>query len=427
MAVQVVVAFLILTIACAVAWFLPVILPQTDGQTVGTDLLTVRWVVILLGASLAVRMAFNAFQGVITGCHRWDLHNMLLSGSYAATVVGMMIVLWSGGGLRSLGCVTLGIALLTAPIRTLMAYRLCPELRISPAFARWTEVRKMLAFGGKANIEGLSSLILTQGSSIIIASYLGPAALAVYARPYALMRHVRTLVTKFSFVLVPTVSSLQGSGRQTELHELLIRSARYGAYLALPILLFVAILADPLLVLWMGPEYARGELVAILAIGYFVWISQRPTVSILVGMDLHGRAALVGLGLAMAGVGGAAAAVGLFGWGLIGAACSVAAALLGNGLFLVMYACRQFHISFFAYCKQVFLGPVLCAVPFSLCLLVARVQLGHQPIAAVGFGCVAGVLVLGPLYWRYMLSRLMRKKILDFASGQLGRLSVSRP
>src|SRR4249919_614272 len=32
-------------------------------------------VIALLGVSVAVRMASQPFSGVVTGCHRWDLHN----------------------------------------------------------------------------------------------------------------------------------------------------------------------------------------------------------------------------------------------------------------------------------------------------------------------------------------------------------------
>jgi O-antigen/teichoic acid export membrane protein len=71
--IQVVVSFVIVLATAVVASFIPL----WFKERLGAEMKIAQWVVVLLGLSLAVEMAFDAFRGVMTGCHRWDFHNGL--------------------------------------------------------------------------------------------------------------------------------------------------------------------------------------------------------------------------------------------------------------------------------------------------------------------------------------------------------------
>jgi O-antigen/teichoic acid export membrane protein len=419
--VQIVAGLLALGMTAAVTWTLTLFFRERLGSD--TDLASS--VVALLGASLAIQIAFDAFRGVITGCHRWDLHNGLNAGSHAVTVAGMATALLLGGGLRSLGVVNLCGVMLTEVTRTALAYRVCPELRVRLAHASWSQARSMLAFGAKSVLVDLSRLLLVQTNSILVAGYLGPAALAIYARSAALVRHSETFVNKFAHVLTPTASALQGRGQHAELRELLIRSTRYGAYLALPMLLGLAILGDPILGLWMGPQYEPGLVLAILAAGYFLPLAQQPVVTILIGMNLHGPVGYITLVMATFGAGLGMITVGLLGWNLIGAALAVGLPLaIGSGALVPIYACRKLSIPLNEYFRRAFVGPIACSIPFALCLVAIRILFGNRPLLAVALGSLAAALVLGPLYWHYVIPGEVRQRIIRIRAGKRQGLAV---
>jgi O-antigen/teichoic acid export membrane protein len=380
------------------------------------------WVIGLLGASLAVQMAFDGLRGVMTGCHRWDLHNALNAGIYAATVAGMILALSIGGGLRSLGLAHLAFAGAGEVVRWALAHRVCPELRIRFADARWEQGKRMLSFGAKSSLSAASRLILVQANALLVGSYFGPAALAVYARPSALVRHAETFVAKFAMVLTPTASSLQGAGRFKELRELLLDSARLGTSLALPIVLVLAVLGDPILRIWMGERYEVGIVLPILALGYLLALGQHPVNTILMGLNLHGRVAVVNLVLAVFGIGMAVVMVTALGWGLPGAALGVALPItLGSGMFVPYYGCRKFEIPPGEYMRRVFVRPLACAAPFTVCLVASRALFAERPVVAVLAGCATGAAVLAPLYWRYILPVGVRQRIAGLASRLLVR------
>jgi O-antigen/teichoic acid export membrane protein len=314
--------------------------PSLLSFRLGSLVSEARWVVALLGAGLAVRIAFSAYDGVMTGCHRWDLHNALNSGFYAATTIAMMAALAAGWGLWGLAAAHFVGNGVTELARYAVAHRVCPELRVSWREVRWREARKLIKFGGKTFTGTVAGMLTNQTNKLLVLSFLGPAALALYSRPVALVTSVGVFIGKFAFTLTPTASSLQAAGRTEDLARLLVNSTRVAAYLALPPLLFLAILGSPVLRLWMGPGYDVGIVLSILALGQLPSATQQPARSILVGMNAHGRTAVAGLGAAIVAVALSFVALGPLGLGLPGAAFAVAVVpTLLTGYYLGV-ACR---------------------------------------------------------------------------------------
>lgn len=421
MCLQFFMALLVVLLTALVTWSLP----SFFGSRLGTYADDARWVVALLGTSIAVHIAFDTFRGVITGCHRWDLHNGIQAGCYATTVVVMITTLSLGGGLRSLALANLVGTVATELARAVVAFRVYPELSIRLRDATWSQARSLLRFGGKSFLGALSRMILLQGNSLVVAKFLGPAALALYSRPAALVRHSEFFVNKFAWVLTPTASSLQGSGRHAEVRELVVESARVGALLALPVTLILTILGELILRVWMGVAYAQGAILVILALGDFLALSQRPVVAILAGLNQHGKVGLARLLASICGLLLGVLAVGILGWDLAGAALAVAVpTTLADGLVVAIYACRRLDIPARHYVGRAFLGPLSCVIPFALCLATSRFLFDDRPLMALAFGCIVGALVLGSIYWRYVVSSATRDTIVNLSGRALGRLSV---
>lgn len=418
---QMAAALVVLLLTATVTWALPFLY----GKRLGPYLHDSQWVIALLGMSLAVQVALDTFDGVITGCHRWDLHYGIDAGFYGLTVSAMIASLSAGGGLRSLAVANVVGVLATEVARTIVAYRICPELSAHPRYARWAQARRMLMYGGKLSIIGLSRLILIQGNSLMVATYLGPAALALYSRPGALVRHVETFANKFANVLTPTASSLQGKGNQEEVREFFIDSSRMGAFLTLPMILFLVTLGDPILRLWMGPRYEQGLVLGILAAGYLLPLAQQSVTKVLAGLNLHGRVGLWSLASAVFGLGLGVFTIGGLKWNLVGGAVAVATAHgTCNGLLIPLYACRRLEIPFGRYARRALLEPIVSVIPFALGLLASRLLFAERPVVALVAGSVSGAVALAPVYWRLVTPRRVREKATDLASRAFARLSV---
>jgi O-antigen/teichoic acid export membrane protein len=400
-------------IALSFTAFLTWVLPTFFGARLGLEIHTARWTIGLLGSAVAVQLAFNAFGGVLSGCHRWDIHNGVTSSAYALIVTGMITALTLGGGLRALSAVYLLGTLTGELTRMRFAYRVCPELRVSPKLATWADIKMLLVFGGKTVVDNLARLVLVQANAILVASHLGPGALAVYARPGALVRQTDTLTNKASMLLSPAASSLKSTDRSEELQKLFIQATRFAAFIAMPVTVFLALMGEVILHVWMGPRYSAGALMAVIALGNFLPLSQRPSTHVLIGLNLHGKVGWASFAVAWIGVASAALALGPLHGGLVAAALSLVIPYsIGNGLFVMIYACRSLGVPLPRYVRQVFLPPLAAAIPLSAVLLAVRAVLGDSPVIALGAAVVASALVLAPIYWVWVLPRSMRTRIL---------------
>ncbi len=384
-------------------------LPALFGHRLTTALPDAQRAVFLMGTGMAIQIGFAAFSGVVSGCHRWDLHNIITGGSRAVTVAGMIVSLTLGGGLVSLALISsLGQAI-DAALHLPAAYRVCPGLRLRPGLATRKQFRGMFLFGGKTLVPSVGNLLLNQTVSILIVSHLGPMALAVYARPQALIRHLQTLIAKLSHVLTPTAGALAGATRTADLRALFISATRYTLYTILPATLILVIFGDVILGVWMGPRYQNGTVLTILVLGFLPTIAHMPATNILAGVNAHGRPGIAYAAATVVAVILASIALGPLKLGLAGVAVSVAAPLAAvNGIYLPVYACRTLELPIGKYALKALRGPMLCCLPFGLFLVGFRALLQDNLRVAALWGVGLGSTLLVILYWRYVLPKRTR-------------------
>ena len=370
------------------------------------------WVVVGLGLATAVQTASAVYGGVLTGCHQWGIHNGIYAGGHFLTVLGMVGVLLAGGGLRGLAVVQLLGELLPAAARMWFAYRVCPGLSLSPRHAEAKTARSMMHFGGKSFVPQIADLLLNQTVNVLIIAAMGPAALALFARPRSLVLQTRSLIFKMSAVLVPSVSSLQALGDHQKIQDLVIKATRYACCLTLPVTVTLVTMGSPVLVVWMGPEYKNGIVLALLAFGYTTYIVQAPTIGILGGMNLHGRPAIMHLIACAISAVAVALALMVFHLGLPWVAAAVCAPLaLLNAIYVPLYVCRCLKLSGREYFWKALAEPVLYMVPATVALLLARWLLWSRPLMALPVGAVVAALITAPIYWQWVLPESLKRKI----------------
>ncbi|MBL7145000.1 MAG: oligosaccharide flippase family protein [Phycisphaerae bacterium] len=388
------------------------LLPQLFGARLGENVVDAQWVVFFLGASMGIQMCFAVFAGVLTGCHRWKLHNIIKSGWHAATVAGMIVALLMGAGLPSLAGIVFAGLVLGGVTRVLLAHRVCEGLRLRPSLVGWRTIKKLFIFGGKTLIPSVSNLLLNQTTSVLIVAFLGPAALALFARPRSLVRHMNTLINKMAMTLTPTAGSLQSTGNLKEIRELLITSVRYSLYMVLPMVLVLIVFGGAIMQFWMGPRYANALIPAILAAGYLTTMVQLPVLSILAGLNAHGRAGIAQFIASLCTAGLTVLVLRGLGLGLVGTAVAVTLPLtIMNVTYLPFLICRRVNLDMRRYFLAVTAGPAVHVLPFAICLVVARLVFKAEPLMGLLWGGAIGGAVLAVLYWRYVLPDRIKARI----------------
>jgi O-antigen/teichoic acid export membrane protein len=398
------------TVALVATAILTWLAPRMLSTGAASHALEAQFVVALVGATVASEIGFGVFSGVIGGCHRFDLNNSISVSFEVATWITAITALLLGGGLVAVASICLGFELATEAARIFFAYRVCPEMSIRIRYADLANARSLLRFGLKSQLGSLSGLMILQANKLFVGSFLGTQVLAVFTRPLTLLRVADTFANRMGFILSPTASSLQATGQMTEVRTLVEDSTRAGMALAVPTVLTLAVLGDPIMVVWMGPRYLPGVSLIILAAGMSLSLALGPVRSILLGLNLHGRLALAQFAGAVLSVGLGWLNVRHLGWGRTGASLAIAVPSFLIAVFVMAYVCRSVKLPVATYLRRSFLSPLLCAAPLLVVLLASRILLASSPFLSLLAGVSVGGLALLPLYWRFLLTSTMREK-----------------
>jgi O-antigen/teichoic acid export membrane protein len=400
-------------------------LPHWFGAQLKEHLPVAQWSVLFLGVMMAIGTATGAFNGVLTGCHRWELQSMRQAFWHFTTVVGMLIALWLGAGLATLAAITCICQTLGQLTVVTLAFRVCKGLRLRPSLVAWQTIKDMYVYSAKALLPSVSSMILNQTASLLILGQVGPAALAIFTRPRSLLTQMDSLQRKMSMVLTPTASSLQSCGDMKEIRNLLTKAVRYSLFLVLPMVLVLVIFGGYVMQFWMGPGYANHLVPAILAFGFIGSAVQTPMLCMLEGLNAHGWAGVVQFIAAACSVVLSVAVLRSFQSGLVGMAIAVTVPLLVvNLIFLPRQVCRRLDMNYLQFIRQAFAPPFICLIPFALCLVAVRLLRVTQPGLAL-FLLLAGSIALVVLYWRSVLP-LRIKEWVRLAPERLVRAAFTR-
>jgi O-antigen/teichoic acid export membrane protein len=370
-----------------------------------------KWLVLILGSSVAFSLSGAIYTGVVTGCHRWAAHHTVYAFTNVFSAVGMCCVLKAGFGIIALGIVHLTSEILGRVIRAVIAYRVCPGLSIKFRNVSRATMRQMIGFGGRMFMGQMSGVLMVQTINVLIAAHLGPAVLALFSRPRSLIRQAAVFPQKYAFMLAPAAAALSGRADRGELQRFVKESARYGICLSLPVMVLLAIDGGPLLQIWMGKAYANSSLMVILTFGFAAEIFYQPLNTLLLGLNLHGRPGFFSLIAA-----GCAIMLSWLAlrWGAGITAIALAIALPWSmlyGIYLPFYACRRVHISIKSFLKDVWIGPISSVIPFSLCLLFAKWSFSQTPVLALLVGAMSGGLVLLVCYWFLIFPEEWKNKV----------------
>lgn len=374
-----------------------------------------QWVVLSLGLSLSVQMLAGSARGLLTGYHRWDIHNFLSAGDSLLSVILMVLALY----FTDLSVAGMAIAYLISTIvfeslRFVFVKKICTEFVFNLRKANKLTCREMLIFGIKSMLSNIPPILLLQTISIMLVSAIGPAALAIFARPMALTKQIKTFMTKFTLMLTPTTGSMQGAGDIKAIQTLFVSMTKLSFAFALPSLGFLVIYGDVILHYWMGPEYALWPLIMILACGQLLPIGQDTSIRILMGLNQHGRISIFaffaifvifGIGLLFSGIGN---------WELTTAALLFVIPMnIVYGFIVPIYTCRELKLSWFSYAYNSFIKPLIYIIPFLGLLSWSRHAYALNEIIMASILIITAGLVTILIYFIYLVPEKMKRKYLS--------------
>ena len=211
--------------------------------------------------------------------------------------VATSVVALSGGGLRGVAAASLAASAAGLVVGTgILAARRPAHCQLRPS---WPEIRALVVYGRTVAVLRPLGVIHRTMDRLIVGAVLGPAAVTLVEIATQVQNGADAILSASSYSVVPTSSWLRSRGDGRSLQELLESGTRYSLLVTLPVVALGAIVAGPLIRLWVGPGYSAAPGLARVALLYVAL-----TAPVQVGSNL-----LLGVGRAGAILRAAVAAV----------------------------------------------------------------------------------------------------------------------
>jgi O-antigen/teichoic acid export membrane protein len=261
-------------------------------------------VLLFVAAQFAVGLSLSIFGAVVNGFQRTFLNSIV--GGTVAVAAGLVniAVLASGGHLIELVGGLTAVRLAGTIAYWLNAYRVFPLLRVRPSLFRFERLREVTRFSVFMVIQDGANKVNYAADPIVIGALLTTGAVAVWTVAQRLTDVVLRLTNQLNEVLFPIVVDCNSTSRDDRLRDLLVQGTRLSLATTLPIAGALALLAEPVVIAWTGPEFsAAAAIVEILALVVLVRVGTATASIVLRGGGHHRLLAISNLVAAMVNVG----------------------------------------------------------------------------------------------------------------------------
>ncbi|MCG8455193.1 MAG: hypothetical protein MI919_02860 [Holophagales bacterium] len=280
-------------------------LPATEESAAFT-------VMLLLGIRLiTLGMPLSLFRGILYGGSEIVRLSLVQAAASVLLAATTLTVLFLGAELQAVAMAHLSVMLLEHLVMAMIAFRRIPSLRLSWRLVDLKTVPEMTSLSFAFFLSGLAGAVLLRTDPLIVQLGASLLAVAAYGLAQKLIEMATAVVKQVTNLMAPRAARLELQ-RPEDLRPTLVAGLRLGLGGAGLVALPLALLAEPLLRLWLGEVPGDAEsLLGILALSLFVSGPQLGAAGVLAMSGSHhvmGRLALlsavsnVGLSLLFVGV-----------------------------------------------------------------------------------------------------------------------------
>lgn len=375
-----------------------------------------RTVLLIVSLHVAAALAFGVFGGVINGFQRYDLNNVVGAVTGIVTALVNIAVLLAGYGLIELVAATTAVRLVSYLVYRANAYRVFPQLSVRPSLFRMARLREITPFSIHMAVIDWAHKLNHSFDVIVIGAFLNTTMVAVWAVAQRLSDAAQRLSNQLNEVLFPTVVDNDTASRLDRLQSILLIGTRLSLATVVPIAGTLMLNASPLILAWVGPDFAESALVLqILAATVIARVGASTANTVLKGAGKHRLVAVTGVVTAIVNLSLSLLLIGRF--GLLGVAVgTLIPVTIGSSAVLFPAGCRRLDVSLARAWREA-LWPALwpatvmtafmvltrAAIPPSLVFVVL-----HTVAGMLVYALTFGFLAVRPQERRFFVSRLLQ-------------------
>ena len=357
----------------------------------------------LLLVTVAPDILARPFGATINGLQRMDLSNVLLFLRGSSNALLTVILLLAGGkvgGLLWAACLN---ALLNLVGSFLITRKLLPALLPNPFRCDFKMLKEMCTFSLALSAGLTTTTIQAQLEKFYLVRFAGVVSVGLYDVASEAASKVRRLPDLLLSPLMAAASELHAANQRHKLRELYLRSNKYFAVIAVPLVVFAVFAAKMLVRVWLGPDLVPIALAfAGLVVGNFFVQLGSPAYAVLMGKGILRPG--VYASLLAGGLNIVLSFIFIRHWGFAGAMFGTAVPMFASTIYYFMKASPHLEMPFFQMARRAYLKPLLCS-------LAAALAMGATP--HVGNHAWQSLLVNSAVYAAIYLIGLLVTRFFD--------------
>lgn len=273
-------------------WTLPILFDTPDGLV---DAL--RWAIVLFAVQVVVDFAIHAATASLEGLQRVDRSRAVEAVRRTVTAAATMVAAALGGGLVAVAGASLGATVLAAVISVVVLARSLPHpVVLRPARST---ARSLLGSGKAVAAVRPFGVVHRMMDRLIVGAVLGPSAVVYVEIATQIQNGADAVGSATSYAAVPGSAWLDARDDRASLRELLEVGTKYSMLVTMPFVVAPALLAAPLIELWVGTGYGPAVSLTVLGLLYIALSTPLQVANSLLLGTGNGAAVLRAVGVAV--------------------------------------------------------------------------------------------------------------------------------
>lgn len=390
-------------------------------------LFLIRW---YAGGEVLLTFVRPVFSSVIAAYNRHAAANrvhMLMS--LARSVLIIVLLALTPAGLYGYTVVVLAALCVEIVLLAREARRIGGRLVIRPWDCTREALRSLVGISKYIFPLRVSSYISVQANPIILTSFFGPGAVALYSPASALSALAQPVVSTLANQLTPLATAYHSVGQKAALRQLLVRGTKYTLMMGIPVCVVLGVFAEPIMRVWLGGRLGEDCLIVAAVLVWSVvsdLFAYAGGTQFPVFFAMRKLKFLVWTQLPLAAVDVIASAllVKYTSLGVVGVVIPSAVIGIIRRPFVAAYISRACGLRPMQYLRRSYVGPAaMLAMLAALAWMLRRVLPQDSLAALLGAAAAVGVLAL-PCGWWLALNVRERASVQRLARSMLGRMAM---
>lgn len=247
-----------------------------------------RWLIVILGASLALQFPGRTFRGLLVSHLRYDLNSAVTIVRSILRFPVVLAVLNAGYGIIGLAAASALMEIVSMGAVVVMACNTHKKLSISPKLFSGKKAKEVMQYGSHTLIAQTADMLKFRISPFVIATFTSVTMVTPFAIADRLSKTVGGIMRALLGVLSPVFSRQDGRGDHAAMRSSYLLACKLATYASVLLGGMMFMLGEVFIERWMGAEYLYVTIyMRVLVIGTIFASAQIPSVGFLFGTSRH--------------------------------------------------------------------------------------------------------------------------------------------